>query len=954
MGDTNVEKDNRKCTMNSGIKNAFVAKFVILIVLIGIIVSPSMVYASNGRGQHETIWVGFFAMDGYHMMDKEGNRSGYGYDFLQMVSRYLDVDFEYIGYDKSWEDMQNMLENGKIDLLTSARKTPEREKKFDYSRPIGSNSAILTVRSDNNTIVMHDYGTYDGMKVALLNGNSRNDDFAEFAKENSFNYHPVYFDTTEEMTSALQNGAVDAAVTSSLRQTNNERIIEKFKNTEFYAIVKKRNTDLLKKVNYAIDQMNAVEGDWRTELHNRYYENYNGRNLNFTDEEKKIIQEYSSATSPLKVECDPTRYPYSYVENGEVKGIMPDYFRKLADYAGIAYQFVPCQSREEYLKHRSAESADLYIDLRLDSENDPEKQNFTITVPYLTLRMAKVTRTDFDGDIKVIATVAQSAAFDDDYAKDAKKLVYKTREEAVKAVLDGKADAAFVYYYTAQALVNQDKSGALMYTLLEETSYKYYIAVSEQVNHALAGILTKAIYALPDSMIEDISKQYTSYQAKDLTILMLMQMHPVISISIGLTLAAIMFIILIGRVHIQKRRTRQEHQRAEEMAALAEKADAANKAKTRFLANMSHDIRTPINGIIGLLKIDEAHWDDEALIRENHKKMQISADHLLSLINDVLQVSKLESGESILTHEVISLADLTQEILFIIIGKVEEEEIKWEYQNRESVIPYPYIYGSPLHLRQIFLNIYGNCIKYNQPGGKITTTVESLGEQNGICTYRWTITDTGIGMSEEFLKHIFEPFVQERHDARSIYQGTGLGMTIVKRYIEMMNGTIDIKSKEGVGSTFVITIPFEIAKPPTELTQQMPENDDSIRGLHLLMAEDNELNAEIAKTLLMEEGAEITVVVNGKEAVEQFKNHPEGTFDVILMDVMMPIMDGLTATRTIRALERPDAKTIPIIAVTANAFVEDVQKCMDVGMNGHVAKPIAIEKVKKEILLKIR
>ncbi|WP_253288432.1 transporter substrate-binding domain-containing protein [Blautia sp. MSJ-19] len=951
-----MDKDDRKCEINSRIRKVRVVKFAILMILTGIIITanPSMAHAASGEEQRETIRVGFFAMDGYHMMDEEGNRSGYGYDFLQLVSRYINVDFDYIGYEKSWEEMQKMLEDGEIDLLTSARKTPEREEKFDYSRPIGSNSAILTIRSDNNTIVMHDYDTYDGMKVALLNGNSRNDDLADFAEENGFNYHPVYFDTIEEMTSALQKGNVDAAVTSSLRQTDNERIIEKFKNTEFYAIVKKGNTDLMKKVNYAIDQMNAVEGDWRTELHNRYYENFNDRNLNFTDEEEKLIQEYSSAATTLRVACDPTRYPYSYIDDGEVKGIIPDYFRKLADYVGIKYQFIQYQSREEYLKHRNDGSVDLCIDLRLDSENDSEKQNFTITAPYLTLRMAKVTRTDFDGDIKVIATVAQSAAFDDnyDYAKDAEKLVCGTREEAVKAVLDGKADAAFVYYYTAQALVNQDKSGALMYTLLEETSYKYYIAVSEQVNHALAGILTKAIYALPDSMIEDISKKYTSYHAKDLTILMLMQMHPVISISIGLMLAAIMFIILTGRVHIQKRRALQEYQRAEEMAALAEKADAANKAKTRFLANMSHDIRTPINGIIGLLKIDEINWNNESLLRENHRKMQIFADHLLSLINDVLQVSKLESGESILTREVISLLELTQEIVFIIVGKAEEEGIEWNYENGNSVIPYPYIYGSPLHLRQIFLNIYGNCIKYNRPGGKVTTTVESLGDKNGICTYRWTITDTGIGMSEEFMKHIFEPFVQERHDARSIYQGTGLGMTIVKRYIEMMNGTIDIKSKEGVGSTFIITIPFEIAEPPADLPQQLPENDNSIKGLHLLMAEDNELNAEIAETLLAEEGAEITVVVNGQEAVEAFQNHPEGTFDAILMDVMMPVMDGLTATRTIRALDRPDAKTIPIVAVTANAFPEDVQKCMDAGMNGHVAKPIVIEEVKKKITLR--
>lgn len=302
--------------------------------------------------------------------------------------------------------------------------------------------------------------------------------------------------------------------------------------------------------------MNSSEGDWRTDLHNQYYENYNNRNLNFTEKEKKIIKEYSLKDTPLTVICDPTRYPYSYVENGKVVGILPDYFRRLAKYAGISYKFVACTSREEYLKQRSDDSADLCLDLRMNAQSESEIPNCSVTASYLTLRMAMVTRTDFDGKIKVVSTVDHSAAFDDSYAKGAKKIVYKTRDEAMQAVLDGKADAAFVYYYTAQAFVNREKSGALTYTLLEETSYNYHIAVLPQVNHALAGILTKAIYAMPNSLIEDISSKYTSYQAKDITFLMLMQMHPIISVCIGILLALIVVTLLIGRIHNQKRLTK--------------------------------------------------------------------------------------------------------------------------------------------------------------------------------------------------------------------------------------------------------------------------------------------------------------------------------------------------------------------------------------------------------------
>ena len=381
----------------------------------------------------------------------------------------------------------------------------------------------------------------------------------------------------------------------------------------------------------------------------------------------------------------------------------------------------------------------------------------------------------------------------------------------------------------------------------------------------------------------------------------------------------------------------------------AMQAERANAAKSRFLSRMSHDIRTPLNGIIGLLKIDQTHFDDKALVLANHQKMMTSADHLLSLINDVLEMSKLEDGDTVLTHERIGLVELTQDIVTIVVDRAVEAGIQWDYEKGKSVIPYLYIYGSPVHLRQIFLNIYGNCIKYNRPGGKITTIVDTLAEHDGICTYRWRITDTGVGMSQEFLARIFEPFSQERSDARSVYQGTGLGMTIVKNLVDRMGGTITVSSQEGVGSEFVVVIPFEIAPPPEKVEEQTSALDEDIRGLHLLLAEDNELNAEIAQTLLTDEGASVTVVSDGRQALELFERSAPGTFDAILMDVMMPVMDGLAATRAIRALDRPDAKTVPIIAMTANAFDEDAKKCLAAGMDMHLAKPLHVEKIKQAI-----
>lgn len=386
-----------------------------------------------------------------------------------------------------------------------------------------------------------------------------------------------------------------------------------------------------------------------------------------------------------------------------------------------------------------------------------------------------------------------------------------------------------------------------------------------------------------------------------------------------------------------------EEQRQVKLQAALDEMSSANRVKTEFLSRMSHDIRTPLNGIIGLLRINEDHFDNRELVFENQKKMHVAAKHLLSLINDILQMSKLESGGVILSRERISLSEQRDDIRSILSDRVVEAGLEWIDEVKDYSFPVPFVYGSPLHLRQIFLNILGNCIKYNKKGGRILTKMEFLGTTGNRCTYRWIASDTGIGMSPEFLTHIFDPFTQERQDARSVYQGTGLGMAIVKRLIDAMEGTISITSEEGKGSDFVITIPFEIA--PAEEEKPKEKGHVDIAGLHLMLVEDNELNAEIAQMLLTDKGARVTVVGDGKQAVDLFKRKIPGTFDAILMDIMMPVMDGMTATRAIRSLARADAKTIPIIAMTANAFDEDAKKCMEAGMNAHLTKPIEIDHV---------
>ena len=909
--------------------------------------------AAETVSQHERVRVGFFAMDGYHMMDEDGNRSGYGYDFLRLMARYWDVDYEYVGYDKSWEEMQQMLIDGEIDMVTSARRTPEREELFDFSRPIGTNNGILTVRSDNSTIVEGKYSTYDGMRVALLRGNSRNDEFAEYARTKGFTYKSVYFDSAEEIAEALQNGTVDAIVTSSLRKMNNERILEKFGSSDFYVIVKKGNTELLNKINYAIDQMNAAEGNWKTTLYNKNYETTDTKNLEYTEEEKRIIAQYSKE-NPLHVLCDPTRYPYSYTENGEVKGILPDYFRKIADYAGLSYEFLVPATRDEYIAYQSNKDAvNISIDARLDTDNYAETKEWGLTAPYITMRMARVTRRDFDGKINVVTTVNQTAStsIEDVLAPGAEKLMCSTRQEMMEAVRDGKADAAFVYYRMAQAFVNSDTTGTMTYTLLEQPTFSYRMVVSSTENHALAGILTKAMYAMPDNLVEDLATQYTTYKATNLTLADMIRLHPVtaVAITVFISWMAVTMIIIVNRLRTRRKLQLAAQQKAKEMTVLAEQAQAASKAKSTFLSNMSHDIRTPMNAIIGFTNI-ALHQDSVPEMHNCLKKIEESSDHLLSLLNDVLDISRIESGKVEFSPVPANITAVTDSVIEIVKGMILNRELNFEV-HREP-LQNPYVMTEPVRIREILVNILNNAVKFTKDGGTIRFDAGSrpgADAQHIVICYR--IKDTGIGMSEEFQKKLFDEFAQEENGVRTQYKGTGLGMPISKKYVELMGGTITVDSRKGVGTTFTVEIPMELTNAEkVEKTKPLAQHND-LKGIKVLLAEDNDLNAELATILLEDLGMTVTRAADGQEVVDLFAEHPAGTYDIILMDIMMPKMDGHQAAKAIRAMyaDRSDAEEIPIIALSANAFSEDVQASLDAGMNGHVSKPLNMEEVTKVI-----
>ncbi len=399
--------------------------------------------------------------------------------------------------------------------------------------------------------------------------------------------------------------------------------------------------------------------------------------------------------------------------------------------------------------------------------------------------------------------------------------------------------------------------------------------------------------------------------------------------------------------HRKQEQEKDEKYKAELLIA-AKKAEAANEAKTEFLQRMSHDIRTPINGIRGLVNMADHYADDMEKQTEYRTKVKEASNLLLELVNDVLDMSKLESGEIVLEEIPFNLSSISREVFVVIEQMAAEQNIRVAWEKKE--ITHRDFIGSPGYVKRVMMNILSNAVKYNKENGQIyVSCVEIPSEQPEMTTMEFVCRDTGIGMAEEFQKHIFEPFAQEHTGSRAKFAGTGLGMAISKKLVEEMGGTITFESKKGVGTTFVIRVPFKIDPDADKREESKDVSEKSIKGMHVLLAEDNELNMEIAEFLLQNEGAEVTRAWNGQEIVELFRKSESGEFDVILMDIMMPIINGYEAAKRIRSLDREDAKKIPIIAMTANAFTEDRIRAKEAGMDEHVAKPIDVELLIKVI-----
>lgn len=908
---------------------------------------PASAAGSNDTPQR-TLRVGFYAYTGYHIMDKDGHRSGYSYEVLQRIAQYENVKFEYLGYDCDANEAADMLERGEIDLLPTLRQTPERAERFAFSsEPISNLATMLTVKAGNRSIVAGNYETYNGMTVGMSRrGNGRNQSFINYAAEHGFTYTPIYFDTDEELSLALRTGVITAAVSNRMRKTNNEWIIDTFDPQDSYIAVRKDDSATLQLVNDALTKMDRDDPAWRTTLFDKYNKNIHTSNkLYLTAAEENYITAHNAAGTNFQVLVNPDLYPYSYLDkDGCPTGIMVDLFKLVADRAQLHYSFLAPASRSEYRTMLDSGDADFVIDFS-DDYSMAEDYGYQLTSSYLSAEFSWVMLRSHSGGLHkvIVPDNFNSDSLEMPGLPDISNVKYAASfDECLAAVRSGDVDACYTYTYQAERAIFDDKYNELR-AMLSDERRSFCIGVRADYDILLLDVLNKSVDSLTRADIVALTNKYINLGQQKFSLVRLAYQYPLFVVLI------VLCVIITNVCVVLSMRARRFRDLTE---AALHRAEEASTAKTEFLSNMSHDIRTPINGIMGMLDIAEENFEDQARVRDCLTKMRGAASHLLSLVNDVLDMSKIESGSMKLLNNPFDLRVLLQACCDIVEGQIIERKLTFSKQI--GPFWHPYLVGSELHVRQVLINILSNAVKYTPDGGTIRFCAKETLYEEGLVHLRMEITDNGIGMSEEFLQHIFEPFTQEQRSSRTHYKGTGLGMAITKKLVDQMHGSLDVESEPGKGSTFIVRLSLPVDPTPHPVAAQQPakqEETPTLAGLHLLLAEDNELNSEIAVTLLEAEGAKITAVTNGREALEAMQHAAPHTYDAVLMDVMMPEMNGLEATRCIRAFEGvgPDEGT-PIIAMTANVFADDVRACLDSGMNSHVGKPLDMKVLMREIL----
>ena len=892
----------------------------------------------------KVVRVGSFE-DTFNYCNEKGARKGYGYELLETLSGYTGWQFEYVTCD--WSDCFEKLENGEIDIMGGISYTEDRAEEMLFSdEPMGEEKYYLYADLSRADISASDFKTLDGKKIGVVMGTEPEVMLTEWEEKHGIKTEHVNISNNEDVKQKLANHEIDCFV--SLEESYWAELgistITRVGKSSIYYVLNKDRPDLKEELDNAMHALDEEAPFYTADLCKKYF------SLDYkpilTGEEKAWLKEHGAIRMGfLTSDSGVSTYDPA---TGEITGTIIDYIQFARDCLGnqeLEFQLVGYDDKEAELNALKSGEIDMIFHFD-QSPNLAEEYRLARTNTTWTANMMVVTNKQLfiENQVNRVAvpqnkiSLTRYIAF---YYPQWEIVDCDTQEDAIKLVKDGQADC-FIIGVGSEAKYSKNYG---FYSVPLPNPANSCFAVKSG-NRSLLSILNKTIKAMPANMLtSSLAMHKSSLRRVTLSEFIKDNFVMVLLVS-SIVVAAVLLTILklLQKARKAEAAARKAANDTQELNAklqvAVEKAESANRAKSTFLFNMSHDIRTPMNAIIGYADLASRHLDDPVKLEKYMENIQVCGQNLLMLLNNVLDLARIENDKTEMEY---SVSDVDKDFRNCIAMFQNQADSKGQTLTVTTHLLHPYVYADIPHLTEVCTNLVSNAVKYTGACGTIHCDVtQKPGKKEGWCNMVITVADNGIGMSQEFQKHIFEPFERERTSTVSKVEGSGIGMGIVKKLVGLMGGTVAVESKIGVGSTFTVTIPCRIAsQEETQVKRETaPSDEKSLCGTRILLTEDNDLNAEIATELLQEEGCTVDRAKDGVECVDMLEKAANGTYQLILMDIQMPVMNGYDAAKKIRRMEDPQKAGIPIIAMTANAFSEDKQAALDVGMNDHIAKPI--------------
>ena len=928
----------------------FTGIFVVLGMWMILSVHCQAAETNNDEKQPQTIRVGSFE-DTFNYVDKNGVRRGYGYELMQALAGYTGWKFEYVKCD--WSNCFDKLENGEIDVMGDISYTDERAQRMLFSdEPMGEEKYILYADLSNIDIGTSDFKFMDGKRIGVLIGTEPEIMLTEWENKNGIQTEHVNVYNNDDVEKKLANHEIDAFVSLEESVWSEQGIasVTTIGKSGMYFAINKERSDIKRELDYAMHQLDQDSPFFKADLYKKYFTlDYN---QSLTGREKSWLEEHGDIRIGF-MNNDPAVFSMDE-ETGKLTGMLAEYTSYAKDCLGnqtLKFYIQDYDDYSEMLQALQEHEIDMIFYAGRNSDL-AEKKGYTLTNTAWTYSLMAVTDEKYfnEDESYTVAVPKEKYALKQHIAfsyPEWKLVDCDSLDDAADMVIHEKADCFLMG--ASQALIYDNNRDFKSIPLTKTMEACFAVRGGEGT---LLSILNKTLKAMPSDMLTSALAIYDSTADKVTFSDFVKDNLLVFFATVGFFSLSIIVIILVllrkaRKAESAAKLAANDTQKLNDKLEIAlKKAEAASMAKTRFLNNMSHDIRTPMNAILGYAQLmeDELKGKDLPETSEHLKKLQQSGNLLLSIINNVLDMAQIESGRMEIDENYCRIEDVWKSLFAVFDEKAGEKGIAFHYMMN---VEHEHVLTDTTKVKEILVNILSNAIKYTPSGGSVMINVDELAcDEPGYMMVRMRVRDTGIGMSPDYLTKIFEAFTREHNTTKSKIAGTGLGMSIVKNYVELLGGTIDVESELGKGSTFTVTLKHRIADESYYEKKHIEEpgtGREILEGRNILLAEDNDLNAEIAEAILERAGLKIERVENGIQCVDRIMEMPAGTYDMILMDIQMPKMNGYKATQTIRHLPDKDKACIPIIAMTANAFEEDKREAIAAGMNGHIAKPIQVD-----------